>query len=186
MSDDESKTWFEVLLTPLAVAVIGIVGTYFITNKQHLHTKSVTRGQQLHTSALKQIELSSQEVRAKEDRETQFLNTIIQSYINGDEEKRKKSIILIKAIRDLDLAKNILDSIASSESNNNLRQTAEKAKHDVDIQKKWKNAVYGQQIEELKNITNSLRLIGTIDTVVDNQNNTALSIASEKCNTAIN
>lgn len=83
------RNWIEVIMMPLAVALVGTLGTYFVTNEQR----------------------KSAEVRAAADREIRIIEIFVDKYTSENIDERVLAIGLTAAL-DFELSSKILTAIA--------------------------------------------------------------------------
>lgn len=99
---------------PLVVAIVGIGGTYSVTQAQNEHTRSQSLTQQRASEALVQAELEAAAARAEADREIQLLE-VFGRRIFEKESDRRTAIALLRAINP-SLGQRIARAIADQES----------------------------------------------------------------------
>jgi hypothetical protein len=87
-----TKTWIEVILMPLAIAIVGIMGTYLITNQQR-------NADEIRAAT----DRKAAEIRAASDRQIKLLEIFADKMISTNEEEILLAANLTMAM-DLDLA----------------------------------------------------------------------------------
>jgi hypothetical protein len=88
----ESRSWVEIVLMPLAVALVGTLGTYFITAQQQ----------------------RSAELKAVEDRQIKILEIFADNITSNDEGERIFALRLLEAVDD-DLAERLATAVSATE-----------------------------------------------------------------------
>lgn len=116
----QGKTWTEVFLMPLVVAVVGILGTYFITDQQ---------GKDANT-------------KADADRQIKILEIFAEKITNSDEAQRILALRLLKAI-DGDLAAKLATAVSEAEpKQSKVRQVANEVAEEADARSKLLPRIY--------------------------------------------
>ena len=116
----QGKSWIEVFLMPLVVAVVGILGTYFITDQQ---------GKDANT-------------KADADRQIKILEIFAEKITNPDEAQRILALRLLKAI-DGDLAAKLATAVSEAEpKQSKVRQVANEVAEEADARAKLLPRIY--------------------------------------------
>lgn len=87
-TEKQGKRWIEVILMPLAVALVGTLGTYFVTSEQR----------------------KSAEIRAAADRQIRIIEIFADKYTSNNEQERLLAIALTGTL-DVELSSKILTAI---------------------------------------------------------------------------
>ncbi len=100
----DKKNFLEIVIMPLVIAVVGIVGTYLITQQQ-----------QNNTEILSQAEAKSSQQRAKADRQIKILE-IFSDKITSNNERDRILALRILAELDPDLRAKLASAVSITES----------------------------------------------------------------------
>ena len=110
----ESKRWWEVILIPLAIALVGTIGTYFITNQQIKSSELISNTQR-----------ESAEKLAKSDQQIKLLEIFFNKITSSDKNERQSALIILKNL-DQELAIKLAKVLLETPSQDPIvRQTAE-------------------------------------------------------------
>ncbi|QUI68492.1 hypothetical protein [Pseudoalteromonas sp. M8] len=131
------KTYIEILITPIVIAVIGIIGTNVISNTQVQNTKEIAEAQ---------IRLQIRE--AENNKKLKTLEIFGKQIISKNPEERKLALGLI-SILDQDLADEMLSYLAKYDPDKMVKEEAK------NLQKKLQN--------KAKNLQNEARFLGHDD-----------------------
>ncbi len=99
----EQKSWIEVIIMPVVVALVGIGGTYFITQQQ---------GQSAELA--RQTELDKAQETAAADRQIKALELFVDKIQSPDERERKFALRLLKVV-DGNLATQLATAVSEDE-----------------------------------------------------------------------
>ncbi|MBU3949435.1 MAG: hypothetical protein KJ826_14600 [Proteobacteria bacterium] len=88
----EKKNWTEIFLIPLVLAVVGILGTHFITQQQERNAQA----------------------KADSDRQVKILEIFAEKVTSSDEQQRLLALKLLRAVDD-DLAAKLASAVAEVE-----------------------------------------------------------------------
>ena len=94
----DTKKWFEVLLTPLAVALVGVVGTCSITTYQARHSEKMIETHINSAEKLAAAQIRSAELRAKGDQGIKALEIFSQKIFSEAEEDQVFAVKLLRAV----------------------------------------------------------------------------------------
>ncbi|QKJ23161.1 SPOR domain-containing protein [Poseidonibacter lekithochrous] len=81
------KTLLEVLITPVVVAIVGIVGTYLITKQQNEYTKE-----------LREVEINKLQEQAVIDRELKIIEIFADKITSGEPNQKVAALQILKVI----------------------------------------------------------------------------------------
>jgi hypothetical protein len=116
----DPKNWIEIVLMPLAVAGVGIVGTYFITQQQETNAQA----------------------HADSDRELKVLEIFAQKVTSKDEKERLLALRLLTAV-DGRLAAKLASAVAEGEPEKSpVRQVAAKVEVEAKARSELRPRIY--------------------------------------------
>jgi uncharacterized protein (UPF0333 family) len=97
-----AKTWVEVILMPVVIAVVGIMGTYLVTAQQHkaVEIRAAT-------------ERKAAEIRADSDRQLKIIEIFMEKITSNDENERLFALNLTRTL-DIDLSIKLLTAVIES------------------------------------------------------------------------
>jgi hypothetical protein len=81
----DPKKWWEAFLIPLTIALVGIIGTYFVTNQQIKSTELVSKAQ-----------LESADNHAKSEQQIKLLEIFFNKITSRDKNERETALIILK------------------------------------------------------------------------------------------
>ena len=99
----EQKSWIELVLMPLAVTIVGTVGTYFVTQQQEKNAQIMSQSQ-----------LASTRQMAAADRQVKILEIFSEKITSNEQSQRILALRLLKAVDD-DLAEKLAVAVSELE-----------------------------------------------------------------------
>ena len=116
----EKKSWIEIILMPLVIALVGVIGTYFITSQQ-------VRNSQIQKNA----QLESARELAEEDRQIKIIEIVAEKITSSNKSERIIGLKLLKII-DSNLAEKIANAIIETEpESSDVKKVAQEAVKDA-------------------------------------------------------
>lgn len=113
----QNKSWIEVFLMPLVIAMVGTAGTYFITAQQE---KSALQA--------REAQLQSARELAEADREIKIIEMFSEKITSTEESERIMALRLLRAI-DGELAGKLAEAVQEAEpTSSEVRRVAQEVK----------------------------------------------------------
>jgi hypothetical protein len=110
----EGKTWIEIILMPLVVALVGILGTLWITKEQEASA---------HTASMAQIESAKEAADA--DRQIKMLEIFSEKIASKEQDQRILALRILGAVEP-ELAEKLATAVADSEPvGSRVKETAQ-------------------------------------------------------------
>jgi hypothetical protein len=110
----EEKTWIEIILMPLVVALVGILGTYWITREQEASARA---------SSMAQIESAKEAADA--DRQIKVLEIFSEKIASKEQDQRILALRILGAVEP-ELAERLATAVAKSEpAGTRVKETAQ-------------------------------------------------------------
>lgn len=97
----ENRSWVEIVLMPLAIALVGILGTHFITTQQE----------------------NSAKLKAAEDRQIKILEIFADNITSKDDDERIFALRLLGAVDD-ELAERLARAVSETEQPSAVKEVA--------------------------------------------------------------
>ncbi len=126
----EKKSLFEIVLMPLALAVVGGAGTYFITDFQAKHAAVLAQAQRDAAQELAQAQIESAEQIAQRDQAVKVLE-LYQDRIDSDDPEKRKIALQLLLLVDPVLGKALAEEIERTDESGVVREEARKVKKEV-------------------------------------------------------
>jgi hypothetical protein len=114
------KGWAEIFLTPLVLAVVGGLGTFFITTYQIKSAEKIASAQ-----------LSSSVSQSQSEQQVKLLEIFVSKFTSGNPKERLASLKLLR-LANPEFAEKMASTIAGDESEEpNIRQQAQQVSEQV-------------------------------------------------------
>ena len=98
MSDMKPKNILEVVLMPLVIALLGILGTFVITNVQQEYTKGLADAEIQRADRLAEAERLRAEKEFAMTMQVKLLEIFGERMVTGDLQERKNALLLLRAV----------------------------------------------------------------------------------------
>ena len=109
-----NKNWIEIILMPLVIALVGVAGTYFITQQQEKNANT-----------MRETQLENTREMAEADREIKILELFTEKITSQDENQRLMALRMLRAIN-ADLAERLAKAVSEAEpENTEIRKVAD-------------------------------------------------------------
>jgi len=143
------KSWFEILITPIVVAFIGVYGTYTITESQIDNARETSKTQ-----------LRIQAKEARNNRKLKTLEIFSNHIMSKNVEERLLALGLVNLLEP-DLAVNMINYLASHDQDERVKTKAKIIQEE--IYKKAKHIGYGSIEERVKRVLAKLYRVSYSD-----------------------
>ena len=128
----ERKSLAEIVFIPIVVAVVGIAGTWIITDQQHKNTILLTEQQNRSAEIARKAQIEKAQETAASDRQIKILEIFVEKIQSPEPTQREFALRLLTAV-DGELAGKLADAVLYTEAEDNVRKVAEKVKAEAAV-----------------------------------------------------
>lgn len=130
MAEAEGKRWTQIVIMPVVVAVVGIGGTWLVTDQQHKNTVLLTQQQNRTAELARKAQIESAQETAAADRQIKVLEIFVEKIQSPEPTQREFALRILTAV-DGQLAARLASAVLETETTTSVRNVATKVKSDA-------------------------------------------------------